>query len=139
VFPELARVAALDADLQFWGGTTASVGAVSCAYARRLEELTDRDPALLVAHAYVRYLGDLSGGQRLARCVATALGSDAGGVAFYRFPIENIDAFKRRYRQALNTLPVDEHTEQRIVREAQDAFARHERLFAELNEGPSPV
>ena len=38
-----------------------------------------RSPELLVAHAYVRYLGDLSGGQQLRRIVSRALGSGGRG------------------------------------------------------------
>ena len=41
-------------------------------YVARLKHLQETDPALLVAHAYVRYLGDLSGDQLLKRIVATA-------------------------------------------------------------------
>jgi heme oxygenase len=39
----------------------------------RLQEISETNPALLVAHAYVRYMGDLSGGQSLRHIVRSAL------------------------------------------------------------------
>eukprot|EP00121_Abeoforma_whisleri_P005982 Awhi_evm1s5431 len=42
-------------------------------YLNRLNEITRTKPFLLVAHVYVRYLGDLSGGQVLKRIVRKAL------------------------------------------------------------------
>lgn len=46
------------------------------------------DPSALLAHSYVRYLGDLSGGQFIRRVVAKAYGLDEAsglGVEFYEF------------------------------------------------------
>jgi heme oxygenase len=57
------------------------------AYTAHLHALSATQPALLLAHAYVRYLGDLSGGQVLRRRVAKAyaLDADGAGVEFYAF------------------------------------------------------
>lgn len=58
------------------------------AYTTRIQELADNDPARLLAHAYVRYLGDLSGGQVIRRRVVKSYGLDAdsgAGVKFYEF------------------------------------------------------
>jgi heme oxygenase (biliverdin-producing, ferredoxin) len=58
-------------------------------YIARLQELSDSaDPSLLLAHAYVRYLGDLSGGQVIRRRLAKAYNIDVDGgegVMFYNF------------------------------------------------------
>ena len=58
-------------------------------YTTHLQALADSaDPSLLLAHAYVRYLGDLSGGQIIRRRVAKAYGIDmksSKGVKFYEF------------------------------------------------------
>jgi len=58
-------------------------------YTTHLQALSDSaDPSLLLAHAYVRYVGDLSGGQVIRRHVAKAYGTDVAsgeGVRFYDF------------------------------------------------------
>jgi heme oxygenase len=63
------------------------------AYTERLQTLSDSaDPSLLLAHAYVRYLGDLSGGQVIRRRVAEAYAidiEDGSGLKFYEFKTLN--------------------------------------------------
>lgn len=58
-------------------------------YITRLQELSSLpDPSRLLAHAYVRYLGDLSGGQIIQRRIAKAynLDPDRGdGTRLYEF------------------------------------------------------
>ena len=58
-------------------------------YVKRIEELSNSsDPSALLAHSYVRYLGDLSGGQTIRHTLAKAYNLDeaAGfGLSFYRF------------------------------------------------------
>jgi heme oxygenase len=57
----------------------------------------------LVAHAYVRYLGDLNGGQVLARLLAKSLDLPAQALSFYEFPqIGDLHAFKLFYREAMD-------------------------------------
>lgn len=56
------------------------------AYTARLRKLAASEPVALLAHAYVRYLGDLSGGQFIRRRIAKAYDlSDGAGTAFYEF------------------------------------------------------
>jgi heme oxygenase len=55
-------------------------------YIQHLQELSEAvDPSPLLAHAYVRYLGDLSGGQVIRRRVAKAYGLEADGGSGLRF------------------------------------------------------
>jgi heme oxygenase len=102
-------------------------------YVKRVRAVGASDPALLVAHAYVRYLGDLSGGQILRGRVAAALGlHDEQGVAFYAFPlIGDIAAFKNSFRDAIDAAATVVPPEA-IIREALLSFALHQQLFAEL-------
>ena len=137
--PALARAGPLARDLDVVAGAgwddAVPLAAEAGAYVARLARLAADDPDLLVAHAYVRYLGDLSGGQLLAPIVRRALALDGGaGTALYEFPaIGDVAAYKRAYRAALDALPVDEAAAARLVAEARWAFAAHARLFDELD------
>ncbi len=105
------------------------------AYAAHLRELADHDPALLVAHAYTRYLGDLSGGQILRGAAARILGltTDGPGLAFYDFPqIPDLNTCKADLRARLDALPLAPRESAALVAEARDAFARNGAVFAEL-------
>jgi heme oxygenase len=143
----LFRRDALAADLAAllgpdWATTWPPLPALQ-AYVDRLRTLDDSRPGLLAAHAYVRYLGDLSGGQTLARIVRQAYGmTGTDGTRFYDFgPPAQVAAQARRLREALDALPVDEAGAQALVAEAQWSFAQHERLFHELapNTPPPPT
>jgi heme oxygenase len=105
------------------------------ALAAHLHELADRDPALLVAHAYTRYLGDLSGGQILRGAAARILGvpDDGPGLRFYDFPqIPDLNACKADLRARLDALPLAPAGVTALVAEARDAFAYNAAVFADL-------
>jgi heme oxygenase len=111
--------------------------AAAARYGAHLEQLARRTPELLVAHAYTRTLGDLSGGQLLRRSLQQALGLGSEGCAFFAFPaIAELGAYKADYRATLDALPLDGPTRARIVVEAQLAFELNEALTREL---ASPV
>jgi len=59
------------------------------AYVDRIHFIANSpDPSALLAHSYVRYLGDLSGGQFIRRVIVKAYGLDeatGSGVEFYEF------------------------------------------------------
>jgi heme oxygenase len=131
-FPELNRQASLEKDLVFYYGDNwreqiapSEAGKI---YVDRLQEISNSEPALLVAHSYVRYLGDLSGGQGLKSIVRSALELPSDrGTQFYEFDafasVGAIKEFKERYRNSLNSLPVDSELIEKIVAEANTAFA----------------
>jgi heme oxygenase len=107
-------------------------------YTRAIDEAAQADNLLLAAHAYVRYLGDLSGGQILGQYVAKLfdLPPDAPrGLHFYRFPeIPDPARFKNHFRSLLDDLPPDLATAQRIENEAKLAFRLNIILLESLEE-----
>jgi len=136
-FPELNRKDSLEHDLQFYYGANwrnEVTPSASCnAYVKRIREVAQSEPELLVAHSYTRYLGDLSGGQILKNIAQKGMNLTEGGTAFYEFKtISDEKAFKNNYRQAMNDLPVDQATAERIVDEANAAFKMNMNLFKEL-------
>lgn len=108
------------------------------------------DAGRLLAHAYVRYLGDLSGGQEIRRRIAKAYeleGSD--GVRFYEF--NNIDGagvaktpgdfrrIKLWYRDGMDAGARDDvKLKEALVEEASAAFNFTGGLLAEL-QAPGPA
>jgi heme oxygenase len=136
--PALARGPRLAADLQSLHGEgwrdEVPVLASTRTYVERLQQLEAAEPLGLVAHAYVRYLGDMAGGQTLRRAVAKAFGlKGQDGTRFFDFgPPEQADALAREFRNSLASVPVDDTGIERLVAEAQWSFAQHVRLFREL-------
>jgi len=130
-FPELNRVQNLERDLEFYYGENWKAEIAPLpegeVYVQRIHDVAATDPLLLIAHAYTRYLGDLSGGQALQKIIRSALKlPDNQGTAMHEFEQlptpEDKRAFKERYRDTLNSLPLDADTIQRIVAEANHAF-----------------
>ncbi len=103
-------------------------------YINRIRELSNTDPVLLLGHAYTRYMGDLSGGQMLQKLVQSALNlSGYQGTSFYNFSqIPDKIAFKEKYRKALNSLSIDDVTQEKIVAEANNAFELNMQMAREL-------
>ncbi len=137
-FPELNRKDALEKDLQYYYGpnwrSEVAPSDAAKSYIARIRQVSNTAPELLVAHSYTRYLGDLSGGQILKKIAVTGMNLSGGdGTHFYEFPtIADEKAFKNSYRQAMNDLPVDDATGDRIVDEANDAFGMNMTMFKEL-------
>ena len=137
-YPELNRKQSLEEDLHFYYGANwrdeIKNSPAGKAYVERIREVAQTEPELLVAHCYTRYLGDLSGGQILKKISQRAMNlSDGEGTAFYEFEqIPDEKAFKNKYRQAMDELPIDMATAEKIVDEANAAFGRNMELFEEL-------
>ncbi|MBD2204440.1 heme oxygenase (biliverdin-producing) [Calothrix sp. FACHB-1219] len=136
-FTELNRKQTLEEDLSYYYGFNwreqVQLSPAGEAYVQRIREISATEPELLIAHSYTRYLGDLSGGQILKGIAQTAMNLTEGGTAFYEFAdITDEKAFKAKYRQALDELPIDEATADRIVEEANAAFGMNMKMFKEL-------
>ncbi|TAF57779.1 MAG: heme oxygenase (biliverdin-producing) [Oscillatoriales cyanobacterium] len=110
-FSELNRKQSLEQDLFYYYGANwreqVAPSAAAKAYVQRIHEISATAPELLVAQSYTRYLGDLS-------------------------DIPDEKEFKANYRQAMNELPIDEATAERIVDEANAAFGMNMKMFMEL-------
>lgn len=85
------------------------------------------------AHAYTRYLGDLSGGQIIKRMLELHYGLGPEGITFYSFEeIPKSKPFKDVYRERLDGLELDEEQLAEAVAEAKGAFRLNQDLFADL-------
>ena len=135
--PALNRAASLEQDLEFFAGKDwRSIPVVKAAsdYAAHLTDLGKRMPRGLVAHAYVRYLGDLSGGQMMGRSVAKTYEAGEAGTNFYNFKaVADVNGRKNTYRAALTALPLSAKEQDAVVQEAIAGFDYAKRMFEDLD------
>lgn len=133
---DLERLESLDADIAAWStgepDETRYEGHSARAYAAAIEA-TREDPVRFVAHHYTRYLGDLSGGQAIARILDREFAREGRGLSFYDFAsIDKVKLYKDGYRARLDELPLSDEQRAEVVSEVQAAFSHNQAVFAEL-------
>nr|YP_009628658.1 Heme oxygenase [Acrochaetium secundatum]QBX88441.1 Heme oxygenase [Acrochaetium secundatum] len=138
-FPELNRTQSLEQDLCYYYGDNwkdqISPSNATQVYVRRINEIGLNQTELLVAHAYTRYMGDLSGGQILKKIAQNAMHlEDHKGTKFYDFEaIKNDKEFKSTYRNQLDSIPITNNQVSDIIAEANIAFTLNMKIFQELD------
>lgn len=143
--PALTRLPSLTADLELLGGADwrdrFSPTAATDDLVAHLRTTCFDWPGGFVAHHYVRYLGDLSGGQIIRRILERVYGfaerypdgPDHAGVRFFVFEhLDNGVQFKKHYRALLDTAPWDAAERERVVAEANTAFRLNNAVFDSL-------
>jgi len=160
----LSRTSALSADIAFYLDTdeqtwqshpiyrslsTPSLPRPLIEFVSRIQYLSEEsnDPAPLLAHAYVRYLGDLSGGQNMRHILAKGYGLDEAegyGLSFYDFKelrstkaagLGEMKRIKEWYREGMNQAGEDaavQKSKPAIVAEASTSFRLNAGLFETL-------
>lgn len=138
-FPELFRKSSLINDLNYYYGSSwlnkVKPSSATQVYIDRIHSVGSNQPELLIAHAYTRYIGDLSGGQILKKIAKNAMQlSDNLGTAFYDFDsIQDEKTFKDMYRNSLNSIPLSNDQIKQIISEANIAFNLNMKMFQELD------
>ncbi|XP_057700132.1 heme oxygenase-like [Corythoichthys intestinalis] len=138
-FPsELARLEPIEKDLEFFYGPDWKqkivVPAATTRYCDRLRKIGKENPEYLVAHAYTRYLGDLSGGQVLGRIAQKSMGLKNGeGLSFFAFPgVSSPNLFKQLYRSRMNVLELSEEQRKGVLDEAVKSFELNIQVFEDV-------
>ena len=135
---DLERKEAIERDLEYYYGPDwkeKQIPSEACnTYCHRINEIAEKDPYLLVAHHYTRYIGDLSGGKILKEIAARVLKPPVGkGLDFYEFPsIPDAKLFKQNYRACLDNLGTDSSQENALITEANYAFRLNMYMFDEI-------
>lgn len=135
-FEELERTSALVRDLEAWSAHETEIPDALIfevhEYRKHLFGLAAENPVLLVAHAYVRYLGDLSGGQILKKILLRRY-PDSTGLNFYDFDIADVAVMKDTYRAGLDIVgELHPRDVDALCDEAVAAFGFNNRIFRSL-------
>jgi len=78
----------------------------------------------MLAHIYVRYLGDLNGGQIMQRLLKCSLNLTEDCLTFYAFPdIEDIAEFRSNFRDMLNRIVLTEVERDAVSKAAMETFS----------------
>lgn len=126
--PAFRRAARIEADLAALHGAGWEAAlpllAAGARYATRVARAAAaRDCGRLVAHAYVRVLGDLSGGQVVARVLGRTLALPTEALSFYAYPdLPDLAAARGEWRAALDRAAPLLPAPPAALREAQVAF-----------------
>jgi len=92
-------------------------------YSHLIQQMKKAESIDLLGHIYVRYLGDLNGGQVLRRILADSFNLNACCLKFYCFPaISDLKNFRVEYRRQLNAFEVDTSEKSAIVGAAVRGF-----------------
>lgn len=124
----LDRAPAIESDLislcgKGWRRTIPVLDAAET-YAERIAKAVEGNGARLIAHAYTRYLGDLSGGQILQRLLERSLELRPSELSFYNFPrFVDLAALKADYRNALDQAGALAPDPQAVIEEGAIAFS----------------
>ncbi|MGV8895035.1 MAG: heme oxygenase (biliverdin-producing) [Rhodoglobus sp.] len=140
ITPQLTRLPALEADLEFLLGTgwrhAITPLPTTEHYVSRIAEVTTEGWAGgFIAHHYTRYLGDLSGGQVIRTLMQRQFGFETNGVGFYLFDqIAKPREFKDTYREQLDQAGWDSAERDRVIDEVVTAYRFNTDLFVDLAE-----
>ena len=142
VLDELARIPSLEHDLAVLLGSGWAQAArqlrlpATDAYAAHVAEVAAARPVSFVAHHYVRYLGDLSGGQVIRQRLEQhygELGREAGS-SYVFAAIPKLKPFRDRYRRLLDALSLTAEEDEWLVGEAVLAFEFNHAVFTDLHD-----
>ncbi|AIT60747.1 heme oxygenase (biliverdin-producing) [Corynebacterium doosanense] len=105
---------------------------------RYVERLEEADEIGVIGHHYVRYLGDVAGGQVIATMMQRLYGVSPEGLSFYDFSaLGKIKPFRDDYRAALDGLDLTDAQAAALTDEAELAFALNSDVFADLAGEPA--
>lgn len=141
--PKLARVAALEADMAYHHGANweaqladgrIAIVPATVAYADMLTTMGRESIEFLLAHHYVRYLGDLSGGLIISRMVQSHYGVASEGLNFYAFDaIAKPKPYKDRYRELLDATDFSRAQQGAILNFAAESFELNLAVVVDLD------
>ena len=101
---------------------------------KRVAEISESEPELLLSHSYVRYLGDVNGGQILAKMLQASFDiKDGKGLAFYAFPkVANVRMLSKKFKEGMDMV-TDKELQDKLVAEANKSYILQIDIFSALD------
>jgi heme oxygenase len=136
--PQLRRVAPLKEDMAYFFGpewaSDLKMTPATLKYVNRVMLVAEEKPYLLVGHQYIRYPGDVTGGQIMSSMARRSLKLDRGlGTRFYEFnEISSRTDFIKEWYEKVNKLELSQKQKEEIVAEANLAFDLNMEIFKEM-------
>ncbi|PRP81804.1 heme oxygenase [Planoprotostelium fungivorum] len=146
--PAVLRSDSLKSDIKFFetlcdaSPSTRKTRSSVQTYTARLNQLSETDPSLLLSHCYVRYLGDMMGGQHIRKHLSQywkrhdgmSMVDEDKGLAFYRFPSTHVKDIAMTTKRDMDELKLSQEERDKMIDEAVTAFELNKQLFVELQE-----
>jgi len=134
----LLRTRSIEVDLDLLSGSRQwrSLAILeSCkAYLSHINTIRTEMPIALLGHIYVRYLGDMNGGQVLERLLKQSLNLQNDAYNFYRYPaVTDLASFRSAYRDMFNIASLSTDDRDRVQETAVKAFEFNIALSMEIN------
>lgn len=106
----------------------------SLSYRKDIDQLRTDEPVALLGHIYVRYLGDMNGGQVLHKLLSGSLKLPEEALNFYQYPaIHEIVSFRQDYRDLFNAAKLNAYQRRKVIETAIRAFEFNISLSEEIN------
>lgn len=136
IIPGMFRFSYIEKDLAEFGATEREPHSLALKYKDHLRYLGEYQPHRLIAHAYLRYLGDLFGGMMIARKLENRF---EGKLNFYDFSelcnqlqVRAPTLYARSFCSILDKLPLNADQKSDVINEVITGYEIHRDLFKEL-------
>ena len=123
---ELYRSELMRKDLKFLLGAkldSIKLLASTEACVAKIEELSEKNPELVVAYAYTRFLADLFGGRTFLSLLSTNYKISTEGLNYYQFPeITDLRGYVMKYHNMLASINLPEEKKIDFINEVNNAY-----------------
>lgn len=110
------------------------------AYVARIDEIGEKNPMLVVAHAYARFLADLFGGRTIYQIVKDNYKIEEDALNYYDFPeIKDIRAYVMGYIEKLGNMNLSKDMEALMLNEIANTYMYNIGVSVELETKLFPV
>lgn len=137
ITPEVFRAESLLQDSKFLLGyeiDSVEICDSTRVFVDRLDEISQTNPKLLVAHAYTRYLADLFGGRTIFKIIKDNYNIHDDGLNYYMFNhIPDLKAFVMEYHKKLDLIQLNDEEKGKFLNEISLSYVFNISISNELD------